>query len=37
MNSSTMLHIFITLYLGGGVLAHTIVGVCFNDKTGIIK
>ena len=29
--------ILVCVLLGGGVLAHTILGVCYNDQTGEIK
>ena len=29
--------ILVCILLGGGVLAHTILGVCYNDQTGEIK
>ena len=34
---STFYHIWVCILLGGGVLAHTILGVCYNELTGDIK
>ena len=31
------MEMIVCVLLGGGVLAHTILGVCYNDQTGEIK
>ena len=37
LNQDTLCTLPYYVYLGGGVLAHTILGVCYNEQTGDIK